>query len=44
MDLRSDFQVALSTAKQIEKNYQELLEAQRAAKESFDYNSFLLEN
>ena len=43
MDLRSDFQVALSTAKQIEKNYQELLEAQRAAKESFDYNSFLLE-
>ena len=43
MDLRSDFQVALSTAKKIEKNYQELLEAQRAAKESFDYNSFLLE-
>ena len=31
------------TAKQIEKKYQELLEAQRAAKESFDYNSFLLE-
>ena len=43
MDLRSDFQVALSTAKNIEKNYQELLEAQLAAKESFDYNSFLLE-
>ena len=43
MDLRSDFQDALSTAKQIEKKYQELLEAQRAAKESFDYNSFLLE-
>ena len=43
MDLRSDFQDALSTAKQIEKKYQELLESQRAAKESFDYNSFLLE-
>lgn len=43
MDLRSDFQDALSTAKQIEKKYHELLEAQRAAKESFDYNSFLLE-
>ena len=43
MDLRSEFQDALSTAKQIEKKYQELLEAQRAAKESFDYNSFLLE-
>ncbi|MFL2595848.1 MAG: DNA repair protein RecN [Flavobacteriaceae bacterium] len=43
MDLRSDFQDALSTAKQIEKKYQELLKAQRAAKESFDYNFFLLE-
>ena len=43
MDLRSEFQDALLTAKQIEKKYQELLEAQRAAKESFDYNSFLLE-
>ena len=43
IDLRSEFQDALSTAKQIEKKYQELLEAQRAAKESFDYNSFLLE-
>ena len=43
MDLRSEFQDALSTAKQIEKKYQELLEAQRAAKESYDYNSFLLE-
>ena len=43
MDLRSEFQDALSTAKQIENKYQELLEAQRAAKESFDYNSFLLE-
>ena len=43
MDLRSEFQDALSTAKQIEKKYHELLEAQRAAKESFDYNSFLLE-
>ena len=43
MDLRSEFQDALSIAKQIEKKYQELLEAQRAAKESFDYNSFLLE-
>ncbi len=43
MDMRSEFQDALSTAKQIEKKYQELLEAQRAAKESFDYNSFLLE-
>ena len=43
MDLRSEFQDALSTAKQIEKKYLELLEAQRAAKESFDYNSFLLE-
>jgi len=43
MDLRSEFQDALSTAKQIEKKYQELLEAQLAAKESFDYNSFLLE-
>ena len=43
MDLRSEFQDALSTVKQIEKKYQELLEAQRAAKESFDYNSFLLE-
>ena len=43
MDLRSEFQDALSTAKQIEKKYEELLEAQRAAKESFDYNSFLLE-
>ncbi len=43
MDLRSEFQDALSTAKQIEKKYQELLEVQRAAKESFDYNSFLLE-
>jgi len=43
MDLRSEFQDALSTVKQIEKKYQELLEAQRAAKESYDYNSFLLE-
>ena len=43
MDLRSEFQDALSTVKQIEKKYQELLEAQRVAKESFDYNSFLLE-
>ena len=43
MDLRSEFQDALSTAKQIEKKYHELLEAQRAAKESFDFNSFLLE-
>ena len=43
MDLRSEFQDALSTAKQIEKKYHELLEAQRTAKESFDYNSFLLE-
>ena len=43
MDLRSKFQDALSTAKQIEKKYHELLEAQRAAKESFDFNSFLLE-
>lgn len=43
MDLRSEFQDALSTAKQIENKYEELLEAQRAAKESFDYNSFLLE-
>ena len=43
MDLRSEFQDALSTAKQIEKKYEELLEAQRAAKDSFDYNSFLLE-
>ena len=42
MDLRSEFQDALSTAKQIEKKYHELLEAQRAAKESFDFNSFLL--
>ena len=31
MDLRSDFQDALSTAKQIEKKYQELLKAHRAA-------------
>ena len=43
MDLRSEFQDALSTAKQIEKKYHELLEAQQAAKESFDFNSFLLE-
>ena len=43
MDLRSEFQDALSTVKQIEKKYHELLEAQRAAKESFDFNSFLLE-
>ena len=43
MDLRSEFQDALSTVKQIEKKYQELLEAQRVAKESYDYNSFLLE-
>ena len=43
MDLRSEFQDALLTAKQIEKKYHELLEAQRAAKESFDFNSFLLE-
>ncbi len=43
MDLRSEFQDALSTAKQIEKKYHELIEAQRAAKESFDFNSFLLE-
>ena len=42
MDLRSEFQDALSTAKQIEKKYHELLEAQRAATESFDFNSFLL--
>ena len=42
MDLRSEFQDALSTAKQIEKKYHELLEAQRAARESFDFNSFLL--
>ncbi|MEC7617194.1 MAG: hypothetical protein VYD39_03160, partial [Bacteroidota bacterium] len=43
LDLRSEFQEAISTAKQIEKKYQKLLEAQRTAKESFDYNLFLFE-
>lgn len=43
MNLRSDFQDALSAAAQIEKAYQDLLERHRSAQDSFDYHSFLLE-
>ena len=42
LDLRANYQQTLTIVKQEEKNYKELVEAQRAAKESYDYNSFLL--
>ena len=42
LDLRADYQHTLETFKQEEKHYNELLEVQRSAKESYDYNSFLL--
>ena len=42
LDLRANYQQTLTIVKQEEKNYEGLVEAQRAAKESYDYNSFLL--
>ena len=42
LDLRANYQQTLTIVKQEEKNYKELVEAQRAAKDSYDYNSFLL--
>jgi DNA repair protein RecN (Recombination protein N) len=42
LELRAKYQQSLELVKQEEKHYHELLEAQRNAKESFDYNSFLL--
>ena len=42
LDLRADYQKTLEIVKQEEKHYHELLEVQRSAKESYDYNSFLL--
>ena len=42
LELRSDYQKTLEVFKQEEKHYHELLEVQRSAKESYDYNSFLL--
>ncbi len=42
LELRADYQHTLEAFKQEEKHYNELLELQRGAKESYDYNSFLL--
>ena len=42
LELRAEYQQTLEAFKQEEKHYHELLEVQRGAKESYDYNSFLL--
>ena len=42
LELSADYQKTLEIFKQEEKQYHELLEVQRSAKESYDYNSFLL--
>ena len=42
LELRADYQQALEMVKQEEKHYHELVEVQQSAKESYDYNSFLL--
>ena len=42
LELRAEYQQTLEAFKQEEKHYNELLEVQRSAKESYDYNSFLL--
>ena len=42
LELRADYQDTLKVVKQEEKHYHELLQAQQSAKESYDYNSFLL--
>ena len=42
LEFRADYEQTLKLVKQEEKHYHELLEAQRNAKESYDYNSFLL--
>ena len=42
LEHRAKYQMTLEVVKQEDKRYHELLEAQRSAKESYDYNSFLL--
>ena len=42
LELRANYQKTLEVYKQEERNYHKLLEVQRSAKESYDYNSFLL--
>ena len=42
LELRADYQQTLEAFKQEKKHYNDLLEVQRGAKESYDYNSFLL--
>ena len=42
LELRADYQQTLEAFKQEEKHYHEMLDVQRGAKESYDYNSFLL--
>ena len=42
LELRAEYQQTLEAFKQEEKHYHEMLEVQRGAKESYDYNSFLL--
>ena len=41
LELRAEYQQTLEAFKQEEKHYHEMLEVQRGAKESYDYNSFL---
>ena len=42
LELKADYKQTLEVVIQEEKHYHKLLEDQRSAKESFDYNSFLL--
>ena len=42
LEQKAEYQMTLKVVKQEEKRYHELLEAQQSAKESYDYNSFLL--
>jgi DNA repair protein RecN (Recombination protein N) len=41
LELRAEYQQTLEAFKQEEKHYHEMLEVQRVAKESYDYNCFL---
>ena len=41
LELRAEYQQTLEAFKQEEKHYHEMLEVQRGAKESYDYNCFL---
>ncbi len=41
LELRAEYQQTLEAFKQEEKHYHEMLEVQRSAKESYDYNCFL---